>query len=218
MPAFRRALELGADGIELDVHATRDGIVVVHHDAAPLLPDGSRGRPIADCSWAELVNLEVAPGMPMPTLGDVISLVGARATLYVELKGEAIADAVLATLRASTSGRFAVHSFDHAAVERLSFRAPELARGVLFEHYPDDPAGVMRATGARDVWAECRIVDKRLVGRVHDVGGRVVAWTVNDTEEAARLAELGVDALCGDDVRLLPGESPVKPAAVVRGS
>lgn len=216
LPAMRRALELGADGIEVDVHATRDGIVVLHHDPAVTLPDGVR-LPIAEATLAELSAVELAPGVGMPTLGDVLSLVGTRATLFVEVKGAGIDAPLLATLRSALSARVALHSFDHGAIERLSFEVPEIPRGLLWERYPVDVAGAMRLAGARDVWASRTIVDTALVARVHEVGGRLIAWTVNDPGEARRLAAMGVDGLCGDDVRLLPA-GDVTPAAGVRGS
>lgn len=206
LPAFRRALELGADGIELDVHATRDGIVVVHHDAAPRrvgAPEPSPGPRIEQLTFAELSSFEVAPGVGIPTLGDVLTLVGDRAVVYVEIKGVGIEQAVAHTLRAAPGVRCAVHSFDHSAIERMSRLLPEVPRGLLFADYPLDPAGAMRAAGARDAWPHWACIDSRLVERVHDVGGRVIAWTVNDAEDAASLAAMHVDALCTDDVRLL---------------
>jgi glycerophosphoryl diester phosphodiesterase len=61
----------------------------------------------------------------------------------------------------------------------------------------------MEYAGARDVWPEWNSIDEQLVARVHAAGGRVIAWTVNDREAAVRLAALGVDGVCTDDVRLL---------------
>jgi glycerophosphoryl diester phosphodiesterase len=205
LPAIRRALELGADGIELDVHATRDGIVVVHHDPIPraIAAPAPPGSPaIASLTWQELSSHEVAPGIGVPTLGDVLTLVGDRADVYVEIKGVGIEELVASAIRTG-SARCAVHSFDHAAVERMAGLLPEVPRGLLFDEYPLDPAGAMRIAGARDVWPAARLIDSRLVERVHEVGGRVVAWTVNDRADAEALIALGVDAICTDDVRLI---------------
>lgn len=205
MPAFRRALELGASGIELDVHSTRDGVVVVHHDPVVRYVNVGSGRSevaIADVTWEELVRLELATGVGIPSLGDVLTLVGERATVYVELKGVLIEEAVIATIRAGHA-RCAVHSFDHAAIGRASRIAPEIPRGLLFDTYSIDPARAMRATGARDVWPHWSLIDSRLVERVHEVGGRVIAWTVNDAADAAALLEIGVDAICTDDIRIV---------------
>jgi glycerophosphoryl diester phosphodiesterase len=208
LPAFRRALELGADAIELDVHATRDGIVVVHHDPVPcgISSDPAlAGRPIAELTWVELSTFEVQPTVRIPSLGDVLTLVGERAVVYVELKGGAIEESVIATVRAGRAS-CALHSFDHDAILRASRIAPEIPRGLLFDEYVDDPAGAMRRCGARDIWPHWSLVDTRLVDRVHEVGGSVIAWTVNDASAAATLRQLGVDGLCSDDVRILGGE------------
>src|SRR3954447_25467665 len=87
LPAFAAALAAGAQGIELDVHATADGVVVVHHD--PVTRDGVE---IAAARWSDL-NRNDAPGSPgavIPSLDAVCDLVTRRAELFVEIKGEGI--------------------------------------------------------------------------------------------------------------------------------
>src|SRR4051794_40761774 len=93
LPSFELALDAGADGLELDVHATADGVVVVHHDA-----ELRRGPGIASVPFAELRRHEAAPGVPIPTLEELCELVAGRATLFVEIKGAGIERAVLDTL------------------------------------------------------------------------------------------------------------------------
>jgi len=61
---------------------------------------------------------------------------------------------------------------------------------------------LMNRTGALDVWPHAPLITQRLVDEIHADGGRVIAWTVNAPAEVARLARLGVDGLCGDDVRI----------------
>src|SRR5205809_7784513 len=75
LASFQRALEVGADAIELDVHLTSDGLVVVHHDEA------ARGRRIATTPWRELSVLDLG-GATMPRLEEVLVAVGERATVY----------------------------------------------------------------------------------------------------------------------------------------
>ena len=203
LPAFARAWERGADAVELDVHATRDGVVVVHHD--PQL-GGLFGRKleIAATDWDQLRTVELAPGIDIPSLAEVLGAVPAGRTVYVEIKGAAIEDAVVAAIRGAKA-RCAIHSFDHAAVARVAEIAPEIPRGILFEDHGFDVVAAMHRTGARDVWPHWKLIDKPLVDRVHDNGGRVIAWTVNDRAAAERLVSAGVDGLCGDDVRIFDG-------------
>jgi glycerophosphoryl diester phosphodiesterase len=199
VPAFQRAYELGADGVELDVHGTADGVVVVHHD--PDVRSGLGTVDIARTEWAELDRLGLAGGSRLPRLTDVLAMTPAGRTVYVELKGSRIEQLVADVLR-SSSVRCAVHSFNHGAIDMMRDIAPEIPRGLLFERDTADVLDVMARTGARDVWPHWRLVDAALVGAVHAAGGRVLVWTVNDRAVATRLADAGVDGLCGDDVRL----------------
>jgi glycerophosphoryl diester phosphodiesterase len=68
----------------------------------------------------------------------------------------------------------------------------------------------MKVAGARTLWAERRLVDQALVDRVHAAEGALIAWTVNELSELRRLAQLGVDGLCGnypDRIRIAIGLS-----------
>src|SRR5437763_737162 len=109
LPAFALALDAGADGLELDIHATADGVIVVHHD--PVLRDG---RAIATLRLDDLRRYEVARGVGIPSLQELLDLVDSRAIMFVEIKAPAIETAVLQTL-ASYRGPFALHSFDLVA-------------------------------------------------------------------------------------------------------
>ena len=195
--SFQRALDEGADGLELDVHATADGEVVVHHDA--VLPGGPA---IATATLAELRRRDVGPAVPIPTLSELCALVSGRATLFVELKGAGIERPVLRALR-GYDGSVAVHSFDHEMITRVSGIDSSLRLGILFEDAPEHVAQAMADTGALDVWPHWTLVTADLVTAVHQAGGRVIPWTVNDERNAHALAVLGVDALCGDDIRRL---------------
>lgn len=195
LAGFARALADGADGIELDVHVTADHQVVVHHDESLSWPDDAGGPMIlADES---LAALRAATGAELPTLTDVLELVGHRATVHVELKGAGVEGAVVDVIRASHA-RCAIHAFDHRAIRRAAALAPELPRGVLLVGRVVDPLAVLRSAGASTLWQEWTLLDADLVAEVHAGGGAVVAWTVNDMAAARRLAAMDVDAICTD--------------------
>ncbi|GLC27303.1 glycerophosphodiester phosphodiesterase [Roseisolibacter agri] len=199
LPGFARALELGVDGIELDVHLTRDGVPVVHHD--PDLGPGAEspvaGRRIVDLTLDELRTHALAPGVPVPTLAEVCALADGRAVLYVEVKARDAEDAVAALL-AARGDRTPVHSFDHRVSRGVRDRAPATPVGVLSVSYLVDTIGAMRAADARDLWQHWSMIDAPLVESVHAAGGRVIAWTVNDPAHAVALARMGVDGVCTD--------------------
>lgn len=212
LPSFLRALELGADGIELDVHGSRDGVLVVHHDEVPraIAPSGRlAGRRIDSLTFDELQGFAVGGSALIPTLNEVLAVVKGRALLFIELKVAGIEEPVVEAIRASAApDRCAVHSFDHAVVQRVRELAPEIRRGILFDRALPELAASIRETGALDVWPQWALVDAALVETVHAAGARVIPWTVNRTEAARSLAALGVDAICTDvipDVRAALG-------------
>ena len=190
--AFLDAADLGADAIELDVHATADDVVVVHHDARLASPVASEARAIADLTWPELTRSSVA----IPKLSQVLDAVGNRVTVYVEIKGAGIEALVCAAV--SAHRRCAVHAFDHRSIARCVTIAPGVPRGVLMTSYLLDPYAPLRDAGARDLWQYWELIDADLVSRIHSQGGRVIAWTVNSLDDARRLADLGVDGICTD--------------------
>jgi len=196
---FLRALELGADGVELDVHGTGDGVAVVHHDPVLGAGHGRPGAAIRQMTYAEVRGYPLADGTAVPTLVEVLLAIGGRATVYVETKAHDIERSVVACIaQAGATGWCAIHSFDHRASRHVRAIAPSMPTGILVSSYLIDPARALRAAGARDYWQQWEEIDDALVLAVHEAGGRVVAWTVNDSQQGARLAALGVDALCTD--------------------
>lgn len=205
LPAFQRALDLGADGVELDVHCTADGTVLVHHDAVlrgEPADEALAGRAIATLTTAEAASFRLPDGGAVPTLEDVSQLLRARATLYCELKGAGTAEPALKVLR-RYGGPCAVHSFDHRMIAEAADFAPEIPRGVLEVSRHVDPTHALASADARDLWQLAEHVDEPLVRAVHAAGGRVIAWTANSPDAVERLASCGVDALCTDDVALV---------------
>ena len=190
--SFQLALEAGAGGIELDVHATADGVIVVHHDSA--LPDGPAIRTLTHSAFRQAVP-------DAPTLNEVCNLVRGRAELFVEIKGAGI-EHVVARELARYTGACAIHSFDHEAISRLSTSGVTLRLGVLYEG-AEDGLALLETSGATDLWPHFLLVTRDLVSGVHARGGRLIPWTVNDTADAVRLTDLGADGLCTDDVRML---------------
>ena len=200
LPAFELALERGADAIELDVHATSDGVVVVHHDPAV------DGRAISRTAWRELADVPLPGGARIPRLQDVLDAVAGRATVYIELKGAGCEALAMAVARDSGQ-RYAVHSFDHGAIERAASFAPEVPRGVLIDRGTLNAtrglADTVRRLKPRDVWPHHTLVGEEFMAAAAALGTRVIVWTVNSPDDARRFASLGVAGVCTDDVRLL---------------
>ena len=200
LPGFMLAIERGADAIELDVHLSSDGVVVVHHDAVVL------AHAIANTSWRDLSHLTLAGGERIPRLQDVLEAVGNRAAVYIELKGARGEDEIVEIAR-RYGQRWAVHSFDHGAMARVARRAPGIPRGVLLDKDTAEPVKELhRAVGRvlpRDVWPHWSLVDREFMIEASELALRVIPWTVNSADTARELLALGVEGICTDDVRIL---------------
>jgi glycerophosphoryl diester phosphodiesterase len=193
--AFRQAVALGADGVELDIHATRDGTLLVHHDAEV------RGAgAIGELQASAFREFRLPNGEPIPTLTEALVLL-AGLEVWVEVKTLPAEwdERLLAVLDAGPSpGQYGVHAFDHRIIARLGERRPELRRGVLMASYLLDTAPVLRAAGADTLWMEAHLIDQELVSDLHADEFQIIAWTTDETREVRRLAALGVDAICGN--------------------
>ena len=193
--AFCKAVELHADGVELDVHASSDGALLVHHDSQ--VPDiGTIGQlPASAFREHRLPN-----GESIPTLDEALALLPGL-EVWVELKTLPAGwdERLLAVLDAGPCPeRYGVHAFDHRIIARLGERRPELRRGVLMASYLLDTSPVLRAAGADTLWMETHLIDRELVGDLHVDGFEIIAWTADDRREVRRLSDLGVDAICGN--------------------
>jgi glycerophosphoryl diester phosphodiesterase len=193
--AFRRAVELGADGVELDVHAAADGGIVVHHD--PELPEYGA---IAELDTRTVTRATLPNGEPVPLLGEVLSILGDR-DVWIEIKSlpPSHDSNFLAELDAGPfPQRSCVHSFDHRIVARLGRTRPSLRRGILLASRPIDVRPLLAAAGASTLWQARQYVDRELVSLVHGASASIIAWTANEEADIERLVSLGVDGICGD--------------------
>jgi glycerophosphoryl diester phosphodiesterase len=196
LAAFRAAARLGADAVELDVHGTADGVLVVHHDDAL---HGRPRRPIARSSLSDVRAHRLANGESIPTLEESLAAIGPTLQVFVEVKAllPEHDDILFATLdRGPNPAGYAVHSFDHAIVRRLAQRRPERSFGALSTKYLARPLEVLGAARAGTLWQERPVTDARLVQAVHEGGARIYVWTVNADSEMRRFLTMGVDGIC----------------------
>jgi glycerophosphoryl diester phosphodiesterase len=202
LAAFSRAITMGADAIELDVHATADGAVVVHHDPVVAPTVGApelAWRPLSTLTLAEVRRVRIGGTHPIPTLGETLDAAGPSVTLYVELKGHGVVERA-APMLAEHRGPVAMHSFDHRAVRRAAELAPNVPRGILVVGRMVDSLYALRTAKASALWAQHEYADESLTQELEAASAQLIAWTVNDPFEITRLADCAVHALCTDDV------------------
>ena len=208
--AFEKAIELGADGIEFDVHLSADGVPVVIHDfTVDSTTDGS-GR-VAEMTLAQLKHLDAGShfdrafaGERIPTLGEVLEAVGSRLLLNIELKSTSLRDngleqAVIAQVEQHSLGDSVLFSsFNPLSLRRAKRLASHIPVGLLYA--PDLPLPLRRAWLAPLVPHEARhpkhtMVNAHYMAWARQRGYRVNTWTVDDPDEMRRLIDLGVDGI-----------------------
>ncbi|HYT70870.1 MAG TPA: glycerophosphodiester phosphodiesterase [Gemmatimonadales bacterium] len=194
LAAFRAAGALGADAVELDVHATADGALFVHHDETV----GALHH-IPHLAAQRVRELRLPNGEPIPTLAEALVAAGPKLQVFVEVKSLAprFDDRLFDVLAGGPNpSGYAVHGFDHRIVRRLGLERPGLRCGVLSSSYLVKPLAALEDAGATILWQERRLVDKALVDTLHGAGMQILVWTVDDAAEMRGLLELGVDGIC----------------------
>jgi glycerophosphoryl diester phosphodiesterase len=207
--SVRRALELGAHGIEIDVHFV-DGELVVIHDAKLERTTNGHGY-VARKSFADLRALDAGRGECIPTLREVFETVNRTAFINVELKGKRTAGPVRALIREFVDRHgwryedFMVSSFDRGQLRAITDREIPIA---LLLTRPTRLYGMSaRGVRASAVNPAARYVTAQFVEDAHRRGLRVFPYTVNAPGEIARLRKLGVDGVFTDfPERVLDGE------------
>ena len=220
--AFDRGLALGADGLELDVHLSRDGIVVVHHDRTLARTTNLTGA-LADRTAGELARADAgyrcrpADGYPfrgqgvgIPALDEVLRRY-ANAPIVIEMKDNTpeLARATVDTVRrAGAVDRVCLGSFGLRVLRAARTIEPAIAtsgareevRWALYRSWVRWPVSRVGYAGYQvpELAGRTRVVSPRFVEYAHDAGLAVQVWTVDTEADARRLLGWGVDALITD--------------------
>lgn len=223
LPSFRRALADGVDVFELDVHATRDGEIVVLHD--PTLERTTDGAgPVSALTMAELERLDAGhrfsedggrtfpfrgQGVRVPRLADLVREFP-EIPLNIEIKppGSAVVDAVVTLVRAARA-RIVLAAEHDDIMHAIRAAAPEiptsLATGEVAAFIgalqaggtPVLPDGAV-ALQIPPCFGDVTLVDAASVAAAHALGAEIHVWTINDPDEARRLLALGCDGIMTD--------------------
>lgn len=215
LAAFRQALEVGADGIELDVHLSADGIpVVIHDETLERTTDGS--GPVVLHNVERLQALDAGSwfdphfaGEPLPTLEETLALLSGRLRLNLEVKDSRAGLAVVELLRHFAQADVVLSSFDYGLLARLRRVAPDLPLAVLHDgdnwHRALARAEALRACAFHP---RADLVGRPLMAACQRQRLPVFAWTVDAPSQARDLARMGVAGLFTNDPAGLRGIFP----------
>jgi glycerophosphoryl diester phosphodiesterase len=196
--AFRAALAAGVDGIELDVHATADGIPVVIHDRDVARTTNGSGH-VDALSLAELQSHDAGRGEHVPTLAEVLRLVGPSVHLDIEIKDPDSWPVTLDVLRSFPSVRYAISSFSWDTLRNIRQHDGRVELWPLAEQAGDDLLAIATELGSPWVAVKASAYTWESAESLRRAGLGAMIWTVNDISEAQRVRQLGASALCTDD-------------------
>lgn len=203
--AFRRALAIGVDGVELDVHLSADKAPVVIHDHVLDRTTDGRG-PVGGLSLAELRRLDAGRRFGEPfagehilTLSEVLDLLrGVR--VIVEVKNApvaypGIAERVAAVIRESGHPAVTVSSFDHTVLIEIKAHLPLLETAALYVARPINALRLAQDAGATILHPHWALLTPDLVTSAHAAGLRLETWVVDEPEDMRRIVAMGPDGV-----------------------
>lgn len=211
LAAFNLAFEMGADGIELDVTLTKDGVPIVIHDDTVDRTTNGKGA-VKEQTLEQVKQLDASykfekyRGEPLrvPTLAEVLQAIGKRGIVNIELKSttlqtDGIEAATLAVIEdTGTAENIILSSFNPFALQRMYELEPRLPRGLLYSN--DLPIYLRRAwlrpfAHPTAMHPQCAMITAGYVAWAKGKGFKINTWTTDDPGEMKRLMDLGVDAI-----------------------
>jgi glycerophosphoryl diester phosphodiesterase len=201
LAGVRKAIELGAEGIEIDVQASADGVPVLMHDLTVERTTNGSGA-VAALSLAELRALD-AGGEPVPTLAEVLDLTKGKVLLIMEIKQPGIEEHIARVVHEKQAlDDVMAWSFYPAALEGMRAAEPQipcalLVAGESMAQWPKMRALALRL-GVQGVSVFAPAVDKSIGEDCRRRGLALYTWTPDSRKEIARLVALGVDGVCSN--------------------
>jgi glycerophosphoryl diester phosphodiesterase len=202
--AFDRGLALGVDGVETDIRATRDGVLVLLHDATVDRTTDGTGA-VADLAWAEVSRLDAAARFRdgrhefgvqhIPRLDAFLDRYGGRTSFRLEIKARGVESAALRMVRARGLLDTTVFtSFQPEALRAIRRAAPDAQTAYLAGAGVFDEGVVQAAleAGANEVAPRAALVTPELVARARAAGLRVWAWGISDRAVLRRAVAAGI--------------------------
>ena len=210
LAAFEKAIQLGVDVIEIDVHATRDGQIVVLHDATVDRTTDGTGF-VAEQSFEEVRRVDAGSwfaaeftGERVPLLEEVLDLARHRALVLIEIKADFITERILQVIESTVAAEHVVlQSFNPAIVERVKLLAPALPTALLIGQLPTTPSRVrarrlvqqVLQVGANALASWHATLTPPFLEEMRKRGVAVWAWTVDEDIAMRDLAMMGVQGI-----------------------
>jgi glycerophosphoryl diester phosphodiesterase len=201
--SFQKAIDLGADGIELDVHLSHDGAIMVIHDETIDRTTNGKGF-VNKFSFQELKSFRIQKEQQIPELSEVFDLVNQRCFMNVELKGKETAKPVIGLINLYVSEKnwnydqFLISSFDWKMLEEVRFLNPKIQIGVLTGHSIEQALDFAKKVKAFSIHPKYGLVSKENVVLMQESGFEIYPWTVNAVAAIQKIKSFDVNGIISD--------------------
>jgi glycerophosphoryl diester phosphodiesterase len=198
LAGFEHAISLGVDAVECDVHATRDGQVVVIHDETVDRTTNGAGR-VADLTASQLGALDAGNGQPVPLLSQLLDLLAGRCELLCELKADGTEDlAAEAVVSRGLQADVTFISFDLERLSRLRRRSDDLRIGALMGAPTVRAVAEALDLGVSHIGIHDRYADAAIIQRIRQAGVSAGVWTPNELAGMKAMIEIGATHITTD--------------------
>lgn len=203
LESFRKAIDLGANAIELDVHICATGEIVVLHDFTVDRTTNGFGE-VHKYTLSELKKLKVEELYRIPLLEEVLDLVAGKCWVNIELKGHGTAEPVAELIKKYVDKKgwmyddFIVSSFQKEELKRIKKQNPEIPIGVLSQASVEQAMDWADQLSAKAIHPHFSLLTEDNCREAHAKGYSIFTWTVNEEEDIRRVKALGVDGIISD--------------------
>jgi glycerophosphoryl diester phosphodiesterase len=204
LQAFQKALDLNSDGIELDVHLSADGHVIVIHDETIDRTTDGKGL-VNDFTLAELKSFLIDGKYQISTLNEVFDLVDKKCFINIELKGLGTASRVVPLIEEYILEKdwkyehFIISSFDWNMLEETSNLNPNIPIGVLTEENLETALAFAEKIKAKAIHPDFNLLNEENVRQIQEKGFLVLPWTVNTKEDIEKVKSYKVNGIISDN-------------------
>lgn len=201
--SVKKAMELGVDGIEIDVFVCASGELVVFHDKTLEQLTDATGY-IENIDLDSIRKITVLGSEPIPTLDEVLATIQAQVVLNIELKGAKTAQPTYALLKEYfEAGKLSpkdvfISSFNWEELALFYAETKEVPIAVLTEDDPLDAIPVASQLAAFAINPNHKSLTTKNVKKIHEAGFKIYPWTINEPHDIERMKSLGVDAIITD--------------------
>lgn len=201
MSSFRRAIEIGAPWIEVDVRNV-EGTAVIYHDTKLNRLTRCK-RAISSLSLASLRALTLPNGENIPTLSEVLTAFCGEVSIQIELKGAGAAEVTASEICTALNAgwkptELLISSFDHEELALFKTLQPSIPIGLLIYGYPLNCIKTAKQLGATSIHINLDALSITRVNRIRENGLKVYVYTVNELADISYVHTLGVDGIFTD--------------------